>query len=325
MKLFNDIKSQITFENFLSKLNIRITKKMIRCPFHNDTIPSMIVNDDFAFCFACGERSDIIRYYSQLNDLNYTQAAKEIADMFEIKYDKIELEESPEFEPLTEAHKKFLYSRGITDDSIDDYRLAALGSAIVFPISKNKKYKFHMTRDIYRKEYRYSSDGGKSEVLMGLDNITNRQAPVVVVESYIDSILAKQEDLDCVALGGCVASEQQIKQLKDLGRDIILALDNDKSGLQAQYELLKKLIAVGVPVYCYDYSGKDFGECLYNDNNYVKIGVVMWMLNHGYNDLDIIRLIRSCKFMLHRKQMSLDLAQIRSMSVREIEKDVNNV
>ena len=248
MKLYNDIKTQITFENFLAKLNIRITKKMTLCPFHGDTVPSMIVNDDYVYCFACGERADIIKYYSQLNDVNYSQAAKEIADMFEIKYDKIDIEEAPEFEPLNESHKKFLYSRGITDDSIADYNLSSLGSAIVFPISKNKKYKFHMTRDIYRKEYRYSSDSGKSEVLMGLDNITNRQAPVVVVESYIDSILAKQEDLDCVALGGCVASEQQIKQLKDLGRDIILALDNDKAGLQAQYELLKKLIAAGVPV-----------------------------------------------------------------------------
>jgi DNA primase len=38
----------------------------IRCPWHNDETPSCKVNDDFVYCFSCGESGDIFKVAAAL-------------------------------------------------------------------------------------------------------------------------------------------------------------------------------------------------------------------------------------------------------------------
>lgn len=40
----------------LTRYNIKVSKKMFCCPFHNDKTPSAKVYEKTYFCFACGRR-----------------------------------------------------------------------------------------------------------------------------------------------------------------------------------------------------------------------------------------------------------------------------
>lgn len=68
------------------------------CPWHNDSNPSLTINDDkgICFCFACGGGSDGIDYVQQRFGLSFADAIIRIADRHEItvEYDDLDPEEA---------------------------------------------------------------------------------------------------------------------------------------------------------------------------------------------------------------------------------------
>lgn len=56
------------------------------CPFHNDTDPSFYVSPGKGFfhCFGCGASGDIISFYQKIEDLSFTDAVVQLADMFNV-------------------------------------------------------------------------------------------------------------------------------------------------------------------------------------------------------------------------------------------------
>lgn len=78
----------------------------------------------------------------------------------------------------------------------------------------------------------------KSKLLYGIDSL--KPGPVYVFEGQADVLTARQNGLhNCVAVGGCHLSDDQVSLLKRLGHyDVILCLDADKAG---QDQLLKTL------------------------------------------------------------------------------------
>lgn len=113
------------------------------CPFHGDTKPSLVVNDQKGIykCFACGAAGDSIKFVQDKLNLNYIEAVKEIAPNLGItieeqkaknpKYDmalrvlqaaarlykKIAIEKQPK------NFNDFLKDRNINQESVTNYQL----------------------------------------------------------------------------------------------------------------------------------------------------------------------------------------------------------
>ena len=58
------------------------------CPFHNDRHPSLYVADDHYYCFACGERGDVIDLVGRLFQLSPYDAARKLMADFHLSPDK---------------------------------------------------------------------------------------------------------------------------------------------------------------------------------------------------------------------------------------------
>ncbi|MFO7881893.1 MAG: DNA primase [Kosmotogaceae bacterium] len=56
------------------------------CPFHNDTDPSFYVSPGKGFfhCFGCGTSGDAISFYQKIEELSFTDAVVQLADMFNV-------------------------------------------------------------------------------------------------------------------------------------------------------------------------------------------------------------------------------------------------
>lgn len=77
----------------------RIGREVVTlCPWHQDTHPSLTVNDDknLCFCFACGGGSDGIAYIRQKFALSFSDAVERIAvkNAIAIEYDNLDPEEA---------------------------------------------------------------------------------------------------------------------------------------------------------------------------------------------------------------------------------------
>lgn len=68
------------------------------CPWHNDSNPSLTLNDDknLCFCFVCGGGSDAIAYVQQRFGTSFTEAVERIAEKHNIlvEYDNLDPEEA---------------------------------------------------------------------------------------------------------------------------------------------------------------------------------------------------------------------------------------
>ncbi|MCV3728593.1 DNA primase [Ureaplasma miroungigenitalium] len=83
INLFNSIRAQVKISDII-KQYINIVKKgsnyIAICPFHNDTKPSLSINDQKQIfkCFACNQAGDGIKFVAEKNNISYQEAAVKI-------------------------------------------------------------------------------------------------------------------------------------------------------------------------------------------------------------------------------------------------------
>ncbi len=82
--LVNEIKGRLSIINLVeSYTSVKKTGKgyVGLCPFHDDTNPSMHVDDDKGLfhCFSCGAGGDIFGFYMRYNNLSFPEALSELA------------------------------------------------------------------------------------------------------------------------------------------------------------------------------------------------------------------------------------------------------
>lgn len=88
MSIFQIVKETVTARQAVEHYGIRVNKNgMICCPFHNDRHPSMKVDKGF-YCFACGAKGDVISFVSKLFCLTPLEAAKKLAEDFQVPIKK---------------------------------------------------------------------------------------------------------------------------------------------------------------------------------------------------------------------------------------------
>ena len=111
MSLYQKIKSAITVRQVGEMYGMEPDRHgMVCCPFHSDNHPSMMLNESYYYCFACGANGDAIDLTAKLFDLNPRQAAEKLASDFGLDPDK----------PPANAIALTPPKRGLTDEQWAD-------------------------------------------------------------------------------------------------------------------------------------------------------------------------------------------------------------
>ena len=87
MNIFETVKQSVTTRQAAERYGIRVERNgMCRCPFHDDSTPSMKLDRRY-YCFGCGATADVIDFVSQLRGIGSKEAAILLAQDFAIPYE----------------------------------------------------------------------------------------------------------------------------------------------------------------------------------------------------------------------------------------------
>ena len=134
-------------------LTRRGTQTLALCPFHQDSKPSLNVNDSkgMFMCFACNTGGDHITFVEKFKNINFLESLKEICQIMGIDFSDFQQEKqsNPEIKMarkiLTKAVQiyqkvgeqnptfhEFIKTRNLTKNSVDDFKLGhAPGNNII--------------------------------------------------------------------------------------------------------------------------------------------------------------------------------------------------
>ena len=88
MTIYETLKKSIPVPDAAAQYGMEISKNgMVRCPFHNDSNPSMKLNDDYYYCFGCGADGDVIDLTAALCGLSKYHAARKLSQDFGVDYE----------------------------------------------------------------------------------------------------------------------------------------------------------------------------------------------------------------------------------------------
>ncbi|MDC0336375.1 DNA primase, partial [Pseudodesulfovibrio sp.] len=122
---------------------------MAACPFHQETKPSMSVNDDegFFYCFGCQASGDVFDFYSRINGLDFRETLEQLAaeagvELGNVPHDPHAAERKARIKLLLDMHneanayfqrnlkmatgdiaRKYLMNRGMTQEVIENFGL----------------------------------------------------------------------------------------------------------------------------------------------------------------------------------------------------------
>ena len=89
MTIFQTVKSSLTPRQVAEHCGLTVGRNgMVCCPFHEDRHPSMKLNEDYFFCFGCGETGDVIDLAAKLLRCSPLDAAHRLAADFGITDDR---------------------------------------------------------------------------------------------------------------------------------------------------------------------------------------------------------------------------------------------
>ena len=77
MRIFEIVKENVNLREAAELYGIDVNRySKALCPFHNDRHPSLLVADDYYYCFACGAHGDVIDFAADFFDLPLYEAAQ---------------------------------------------------------------------------------------------------------------------------------------------------------------------------------------------------------------------------------------------------------
>ena len=87
MNILETVKQSVTTRQAAERYGIRVERNgMCRCPFHDDSTPSMKLDRRY-YCVGCGATGDVIDFVSQLRGIGSKEAAILLAQDFAIPYE----------------------------------------------------------------------------------------------------------------------------------------------------------------------------------------------------------------------------------------------
>ena len=83
MTIYGTIKAAISVKQAAEHYGLKVNRNgMACCPFHNDRLPSLKLNEEYFFCFGCGAKGNVIDFVARLFDLSSYEAAQKLASDF---------------------------------------------------------------------------------------------------------------------------------------------------------------------------------------------------------------------------------------------------
>ena len=253
----SQIKSRITCVDFARKNDININRSGDRCvsPLRSGATnkTSFVVYDDFFFDFGSGEGGDVIDFAAKLlfND-DKGKAIRHLA-----KITGVDLENPPDnswvkytqnlcnkiqayHERLTDEDRKYMYQRGITDNTINRNKIGRTPEGrLIIPYWKNGYVCYYATRYLPGGKYpeqKYKKmpiDDYNEHTVWGLhtlDRDKNREL-LVIAEGAFDALSFEQENYCIIsAITGFFSKEQMPTALSIAKsfKKVMLVYDNDK-------------------------------------------------------------------------------------------------
>lgn len=142
-----EIKARLSIDQLVGQY-VQLTKKgrnfVALCPFHQDSRPSFLISPDkgICYCFPCQKGGDIFSFYQLIEGVDFKQAIKDLAEkagvtLPDIPVDVVKKDEKERARAclasaqqffakqlsVSEATKKYLSDRGVTDNEIKAFGL----------------------------------------------------------------------------------------------------------------------------------------------------------------------------------------------------------
>lgn len=206
--IFEKVKEGVDIETAVEAFGVKLNRnRQGLCPFHNEKTPSFSVDREKKMfkCFGCGESGDVIDFVAKLKGIEGLEAAKLLADMYNIK-----IEEPQSAQPA--AKKKldiskyikecianagrtdYFKKRGFTGETVKRFNLGydTVRDAVVIPYNKNLTY--YQTRGVKEKVFfkPRTEDAGAEPIYNKEALALTTKEPVFVVESSICAISIMQ-------------------------------------------------------------------------------------------------------------------------------------
>lgn len=248
---------------------------LAKCPFHDDSIPSMMVNKDRWYCFSCGFGGDAIDYLIKtgagrnLNDVLSKSGFASVVQSLPPKPKEKKIRTvCPPSESMIRIHHnalmsspeklEYILSRGVSVDSANKYML---GYGKPWPTSnKPPRYtipifdrngsvitvKYRVDRDIDNSEEKYLSHPG-SELYPFNTSILSDNEWVVFCGGQIDAILLNQYGIPAVSPPSEGVFKAEWAKMF-VGKKVYVLLDNDNAG-RCGTDKVTSIIPGAVPVY----------------------------------------------------------------------------
>lgn len=146
----DELRDRVTVSSVIGrklKLDRKGREFLALCPFHKDTKPSLSIVDDKGFyhCFACGAHGDVFKFLMENDGLAFMEAVEQVAALAGMEVPKATPEEQQRAERRRslqevvdlacrwyqrqlhtssgEAGLRYLRERGLSDETIDAFRL----------------------------------------------------------------------------------------------------------------------------------------------------------------------------------------------------------
>jgi len=225
---------------------------MIKCPFHEETMPSLSINLESGIwrCFGCNKRGNFTALYKYFEKVSWREAKEKCSGIYYEKSDKekklvnIKLPEG-----LISCRIKispYLKSRGFSAEDLEPFDVFWKFSnfMVYFPIyEQNGKLISYASRKASGRDYYYPSESPHMNYLYG-ENLKLKDK-VFIVEGVLDAISVNRAGFSALATFTKQFSGSQLNRLKDFIKNgrckeyvIMLDADAEEQSDLLQYQLL---------------------------------------------------------------------------------------
>lgn len=254
--------------------------KMVLCPLHKDTKPSMSWYEQGLNwnCHACGGNIDIFRYYTEFGHMKFNEAVDEVNRLLGNKQELVKpikakpkgyVKPNIKMKELTDPFIDYMKVRGINKDTLDEWKVKQHNwcgkDVYVFQyFNEKKELEYVSYRGLGKEGIKGGCEPNTKNILWGMDKI-DKSKPLVITEGQPDAMVVWQSGYRNVVsvpngsnnlkwIDNCWDWLQGIKEF-------IVWADNDKPGLKMANEIKTKLNNVKILVS----KSKDANEVLFRD------------------------------------------------------------
>lgn len=216
------------------------------CPFHDEASPSFFIHKTelICNCFGCGVSGSIEGIIWRLRNIPPSES-RQILDIDRLPGMR-KRDVDPKPTTFSESwlgpwkrisSSSYLVGRGFTQETIEAFgtRIDQAAKRIVFPLRPPVHYPTTLVGAAGRSyigaepKWLFYWNCQKSKNLYRGPFIPPK-GPLYVVEGIFDVMWLWQHGYPAVGLLGSKASSEQVKQIKDITTDVVIALDNDEAG-----------------------------------------------------------------------------------------------